>query len=182
MGMVTPLYYTANLVRELPEDGNRYEVVDGELLVTPAPRAWHQVIVGRLSRALAEYLDDHPVGHVICAPADISWSQFDLVQPDIFVVPVDEARTLDWARMQHLLLVVEVLSPSTARADRFTKRRLYQRSCIPVYWIVDGDQRQLEVWSPDQDVPEIETHALTWRPDEATPPFVLPLDALFRPL
>jgi Uma2 family endonuclease len=181
MGMVTPLYYTANMVRELPEDGNRYEVVDGELLVTPAPRPWHQVIALRLSRALADYLDHHPVGQVICSPADISWSPLDLVQPDIFVVPVDEARTLDWARMQHLLLVAEVLSPSTARADRFTKRRLYQRSRIPIYWIVNGDQRQVEVWSPEREVPEIETRSLIWMP-EASSPFVLPLEELFRPL
>lgn len=182
MGMVIPVYYSADMVRELPEDGNRYEVVDGELLVSPAPRAWHQVIAGRLSWALADYLDDHPVGHVICSPADISWGPLDLVQPDVFVVPLDEARTMEWARMQHLLLVAEVLSPSTARADRFTKRRLYQRSRIPLYWIIDGDQRQVEVWRPERDVPEIEVHSLIWRPDDSATPFTLPLENLFRPL
>lgn len=182
MGMVTPVYYTADMVRELPEDGNRYEVVDGELLMTPAPRPWHQVITQRLFRALADYLDHHPVGHVICSPADISWGPLDLVQPDVFVVPLEEVRTLDWTRMQHLLLVAEVLSPSTARADRFTKRRLYQRSRVPLYWIVDGDRRQVEVWSPERDVPEIEVDSLIWRPDQSTTPFVLPLGELFRPL
>ena len=140
------------------------------------------MIALRLSRALADYLDHHPVGQVICSPADISWNPLDLVQPDIFVVSLDEARTLDWARMQHLLLVAEVLSPGTARADRFTKRRLYQRARVPLYWIVDGDQRQVEVWSPERAVPEIETHSLIWSLDESGPPFVLTLEELFRPL
>ena len=67
------------------------------------------------------------------SPADISWSDDTLVQPDLFVADLVEARTMDWARMKTLLLVVEVLSPGTARYDRFTKRRLYQEVNVPVY-------------------------------------------------
>ncbi len=139
MGMPALVYYTADMVRALPDDGNRYETVYGELLVNPAPRAWHQVIVGRLLRMVADYLDRYPIGTLLQSPADISWSDDTLVQPDLFVVDVDEARTLDWAQMKTLLLVIEVLSPSTARNDRFTKRRLYQEQDIPLYWIVDAD-------------------------------------------
>jgi hypothetical protein len=62
MGMVAPVYYTVDMVRALPDDGNRYEVVHGELLVTPAPRPWHEVIVGRLHSALAAYLRGEPGG------------------------------------------------------------------------------------------------------------------------
>src|SRR5439155_3899174 len=137
MAMPAPLYYTAEMVLALPDDGNRYETVHGELLVTPSPRALHQLALERVVLALAEYLRREPVGALWFAPADISWSPDTLVQPDCFVVPLDEARTLDWARMKTLLLAVEVLSPSTARADRFTKRRLYQEQRIPTYWIVD---------------------------------------------
>src|SRR5262245_31010768 len=122
MAMAAPIYYTADMVRALPDDGNRYEVVYGELLVTPAPRLWHQVLVKRLGVALELYLRRHPVGELLHAPADISWGTDVLVQPDVFVVDQDEARTLDWSRMRTLLLVAEVLSPSTAKGDRFLKR------------------------------------------------------------
>jgi Uma2 family endonuclease len=105
MGMVAPTYYTASMVRAMPDDGNRYEVVYGELLVTPAPRPWHQVLVHRLSLALGTYLLNDPLGVVLTAPADISWGPDVLVQPDIFVVPLAEARTLSWDQMRTLLLV-----------------------------------------------------------------------------
>src|SRR5207244_5580187 len=87
MGMVAPIYYTADMVRAMPDDGNRYEVVYGELLVTPAPRPWHQVVVQRLIVALAGYLEREPLGLVLSSPADISWGPDVLVQPDVFVVP-----------------------------------------------------------------------------------------------
>src|SRR6266566_3321850 len=133
MGMVAPVYYTADMVRALPDDGNRYEVVHGELLVTPAPRLWHQKLVGRLYSALEGYLRDQPVGEAFTAPADISWGRHVLVQPDVFVVPRAEARSLDWTAIRSLLLAAEILSPSSQRADRFTKRRLYQERSVPTY-------------------------------------------------
>jgi Uma2 family endonuclease len=85
--LVTPVYWTADMARRLPEDGNRYEVVYGELLVTPSPRLWHQQLVLRLEVALANYLERHPVGVVLGSPADISWAPDVLVQPDVFVIP-----------------------------------------------------------------------------------------------
>src|SRR2546428_4580847 len=137
MGMAAPLYYTADMVRALPDDGNRYEVVYGELLVTPAPRPWHEIVVQRLISELDQYLRRHPVGIVLGSRADISWTPDTLVQPDVFVVPIHEARTLDWTKYKGLLLVAEVLSPSSARSDRFLKRRRYQEAGVPLYWIVD---------------------------------------------
>ncbi len=182
MGMAAPTYYTADLVRALPDDGQRYEVVHGELLVSPAPRAWHQEIVERIGRALADYARHVGVGHVFRAPADISWSDDTLVQPDVFVVPIDDARTLDWARMQTLLLAVEVLSPSTARADRFTKRRLYQEVGVPAYWIVDPERHCVEVWTPEATFPAVEWERATWTPASAEAPLVIELGDLFRPI
>ena len=126
MGMAAPIYYTADMVRAMPDDGNRYEVVYGELLVTPSPRPWHQVIVQRLSLALGNYLEREPFGLVLSSPADISWGPDVLVQPDVFVVPVGEARTLTWSRMRTLLLVAEVLSPSSSR-----RRPVSQASPLP---------------------------------------------------
>ncbi len=182
MGMAAPLYYTADMVRALPEDGNKYEVVHGELLVTPAPRPWHEVVWGRLYEALQAYVRLEPVGYLFGSRSDISWGPDTLVSPDIIVVPLEEARTLDWARMQHLLLVAEVLSPSSVRHDRFTKRRLYQEQGIPVYWVVDTEERAVEVWEPGALFPQVEIERLLWHPWGATEPFLLSLHELFRPI
>ena len=182
MGMAAPTYYTAEMVRRLPDDGNRYEVVYGELLVTPSPRALHQLVVQRLVVALDEYLRAHRVGQVLASPADISWTDDVLVQPDVFVVDIEEARTLDWRQMRHLLLAVEVLSPSSTRADRFTKRRLYQEVGVPVYWAVDADARAVEVWTPSAMFPVVEQERVTWQPAGAPEPFVLELSEMFRPI
>jgi Uma2 family endonuclease len=95
------------------------------------------------------------------------------VQPDLFVVPRAEAATLDWARMRTLLLVAEVLSPSTARQDREQKRRLYQEHGVGVLWIVDADARRVEVWTPEARFPTVETERLAWRPDAAAEPLVV---------
>jgi Uma2 family endonuclease len=182
MGMPAPVYYTADMVRGLPDDGNRYEVVYGELLVTPAPRLWHQELVVRLLVALDRYLDANPVAHVLHSPADISWGPDVLVQPDVFVVPLEEARTLAWSRVRTLLLVAEVLSPSTSRADRFVKRLRYREAGVPLYWVVDGDERAVEVWTPADDFPAVERDRLIWNPAGAAEAFELSLAQLFRPL
>lgn len=182
MGMAAPAYWTADMVRALPEDGNRYEVVNGELLVTPGPRPWHEVLVTRLIQSLGNYLEREPVGIVLGSRGDISWSEDVLVQPDVFVVDLAEARTLNWTRFQRLLLIAEVLSPSTARSDRFVKRRRYQEAGVPVYWIVDGDTKEVEVWAPDMRFPTIERERLVWHPAGATTPYTLDLSELFRPV
>jgi Uma2 family endonuclease len=77
----------------------------------------------------------------------------------------------------HPLLFVEVLSPSTARADRVLKRRRYQRHGVP-YWIVDVDARLVERWTPEVDHPEIVSGTLAWQPDPSLPPFTLDLDVV----
>jgi Uma2 family endonuclease len=182
MGMAAPVYYTADMVRTLPDDGNRYEVVYGELLVTPSPRPWHQVLVHRLSLAIGNYLERERVGVALAAPADISWGPDVLVQPDVFVVAPEEARTLVWSRMRTLLLVVEVLSPSTAGNDRFLKRLRYREASVPLYWVVDGEERSVEIWTPLDDFPVVERERLEWHPPGAHAPFRLRLEDLFRPL
>lgn len=167
------MIWTADMVRALPDDGKRYEVVHNELLVTPAPRALHQIILLRLIDALAVACGPSSAYVRLTSPADISWDDDSLVQPDVFVVPRAEAATLDWARMRTLLLVAEVLSPSTARQDRDQKRRLYQEHGVGAIWLVDADQRQVEVWTPQARFPTVETERLAWRPDAAAEPLVV---------
>lgn len=182
MRMAAPLYYSAEMVQALPDDGNRYETVHGELLVTPAPALWHQAVVSRLHTRLAKYLEQNPVGLLLQSPADISWSDDTLVQPDLFVADLGEARTLDWANVKTLLLVIEVLSPSTARYDRFTKRRLYQEVKVPTYWIVDPENEFVEVWKPEMEFPRLERERVMWAPRGATEQLEIQLRELFKPI
>ena len=182
MGMPAPVYYSAEMVRALPDDGKRYETVHGELLVTPAPRAWHQEVLFRLAVRLDAYVETERCGHLFQSPADISWGPDILVQPDLFVVDIGEARSLNWDCMKSLLLSVEVLSPTTARYDRFTKRRLYQEVGIPVYWMVDLETEAVEVWTPQAHFPTIERELLTWHPEGTNEEFVLEFEELFKPI
>ncbi len=182
MGMAAPLYYSAEMVRALPDDGNRYETVHGELLVNPAPRIWHQEVARRILSRLDRYLEDYPAGCLFYSPADISWGDDVLVQPDIFVADRNEVRSLEWSQVQTLLLTIEVLSPTTARYDRYTKRRLYQEVGIPFYWIVDPDERLVEVWTPEGLFPTVERERVRWKPEGVEEEFVLDLEELFKPI
>ena len=136
----------------------------------------------RLHYELMYYLRTTPIGLALASPADISWGPDALVQPDLFVVDLDEARELEWAAIQHLLLAVEVLSPTSTRADRLTKRRLYQEQQIPLYWVVDGQAHVVEVWTPETQFPTFERERLEWRPAGVDQPFTMALADLFRPL
>lgn len=183
MSMPLPSHFTAEQVRAFPDDGNRYELVHGELLVTPAPGGRHQLIIARLVRALDRYLMDHGREELLTAPADISWDDDTLVQPDIFVGDLDRfMQTLEWADIRELRLVVEVLSPSTRRADRGAKRRLYQERRIPQYWIVDGTRGSVEVWTPDASEPTVERQALRWRHPALGEDCLVDLGTVFRGL
>ena len=175
-------YYTVDILDQLPDDGNRYEVVYGELLVTPAPRWTHQELVGRLFRRVDRYLERFPFGHLVIAPADIRWGRDTGVQPDLFVVPKAVARTMDWRQIRELLLVIEVLSPSSRRADRFTKRRRYQDAGVRVHWIVDPKAEAIEVWTPEATFPAIEKATVLWTPPEASEPLRLDVAELFKPI
>jgi Uma2 family endonuclease len=160
--------YTVEEVLAFPSDGNRYELVHGELLVTPSPAQPHQRLAGRLFSRLSAYLSANPgIAEALFAPADITVGSGELVQPDVFVVPLEELGR-GWKEIRTLLLVIEVISPSSARYDRVTKRGFYQEHGVPTYWIVDRDAGLVEVWHPDDERPEIVTDVLTWRVPGAT--------------
>lgn len=176
---LVPEYYTADMVRALPEDGQRYELVHGQLLVSPAPRLLHQLVVRNLSFELIAYSRREKLGGVFTSPAAISWSPDTLVQPDIFAVSAHQLDRREWSEIRSLDLVVEVLSPSTATHDRFQKRRLYQREGVGLLWLVDADRALVEIWTPDALFPTIETEQLTWHPPGAAEPLIVPISSLF---
>lgn len=174
LGAPTPPYFTARMVRALPDDGLRYETVHGELLVTRAPTPPFLRVAGRLALALTRYLVRRGAGRVLMAPAGLAPGPDTLVQPDVFVTPPSVrggGRGLP-------LLVAEVLAPGTARADRFTKRRLYQELGVPVYWLVNPVGRCVEVWRPGALLPLVEHARLRWAPSPLADPLTLPLPDL----
>jgi Uma2 family endonuclease len=165
---------------DLPDDGNRYEVIDGELFVTPAPAWRHQHAVFALSRLIADYLDRDRLGCAMVSPADVVFSPKRGVQPDVFVVPlVDGRRPQHFDAVKRLLLAIEVLSPATARTDRVVKRTLYRDEHVDEYWIVDLDARTIERSTPTEARPEVLDHRIEWLPAGATGPLVIDLETYF---
>lgn len=184
MGMpaATDRYYTRDEVLAFPEDGNRYELVYGELLVTPAPRVRHQNVVLAIASSLRSFSKSHRFGHVMISPADLTWGRPDdvLVQPDVFVIAPDDVGLREWDEFTHFSLFVEVVSPSSARYDRFTKRRLYQDMGVPLYWVIDPANRRAEIWTPEATAPVYETERLVWHPAGVSEAWTMELAVLWE--
>lgn len=164
--------------RDAAPQGERWELVDGEVLVTPSPRWTHQRVVMRLSVALDAYVRRHSLGEVFTAPLDVKLQPGLVLQPDLLVVPTGVLRAQEDI-VDRLLLAVEVISPSSARYDRVVKRPSYQRNRVPEYWIVDQQSGTVERWQPDDERPEITAEQLMWQPEGADEPFVLDLVDFF---
>lgn len=172
--------WTAHDLDSLPEDGNRYEIIDGELFVSPSPSLRHQDAVFRLHRILAEYLERERIAYVYSAPADVMFAPRRTVQPDVFVVPLVNGRRPPSAReIRGLLMAIEVVSPGSARADRVNKRALYRDEQVAEYWIIDLDSRTIERSTPDEARPEVLADRLEWLPDGASTPLVINLATYF---
>lgn len=128
-----------------PED-KRYELHDGDLVVVPAPKEQHQDTVGTIFIALSLFVRRLKLGRVYVAPFDIVFSNHDVVQPDVIFVSNERAHVITPDNIQGAPdLVVEVLSPSTAHRDRTFKRALYARHCVGEFWMVDTNDRTIEV-------------------------------------
>jgi len=172
--------WTVEDLQDLPDDGQRYEVIDGELFVTPAPAIMHQRALGILHRLVADYLDRERVGYVYFAPADVIFSPRRGVQPDLLVAPgVDGRSPRSYAEVKRLLLAVEVLSPSTARLDRVVKRALYRDEGVPDFWIVDLESRTFERSTPADARIDVLDERIEWMPAGASAPLVIDVGAYF---
>ena len=172
--------WTAEMVGALPDDGKRYEVLDGELFVSPAPSLNHQRVVFELARTLQDYVRAHKLGEVFIAPTDVEFSPRRLLQPYVFVIPATPGRRPQvFTEVGRLLLAAEVLSPSTARVVRTRKRDILKDERVPEYWIVDGDGRVVERWTPDEDRPEVLSTSIDWQPVASVPALVIDLPRFF---
>jgi Uma2 family endonuclease len=158
----------------------RYELVDGELLVTPAPSVRHQRLVLGLTRALTAYLMREKVGEIRLGPGELMLVAGERYEPDLFVVPATDGRLpASDAPSVRPLLICEVLSPGSSRHDRITKRRAFQANAVPEYWIIDGDAEAIEVYRPRDERAALIDDRLAWRPDAATSAFELDVKAFF---
>ncbi len=173
-------YWTPEDVWALPDDGKRYECIDGVLLVTPSPRWSHQDLVVAFTDQLRGWVKKRGIGRLLVAPADVRLTRTTLVQPDVFVAQprADGSPAQEKDAELRLLLAIEILSPSTARRDRTVKRAFYQRAGVE-YWIVDPDARVVERWLPHDERPDIVSASLTWQPSGASDALVVDLVALF---
>ena len=168
------------LVDERPGYTPRYELVDGELLVTPGPSGRHQRIILRLAQLLLPYLTEHKIGELFLGSAELPLVTGERYEPDLFVVPlVDGRRPAMPLGLTRSVLICETLSPGSSRHDRITKRRAFQRNGVPDYWIVDGDAEAFEVWRPDDERPEIADDRLVWVPVGAPVAFEIDVREFF---
>jgi Uma2 family endonuclease len=183
MGMpASQRQWTTDEVRALMDETHpapRYELIDGELLVTPSPGSPHQAVVGALYAILRAYVNSNGLGRVFLSPADLELRPRQITQPDIFVVPPGTHPGRRWRGVRALRLAVEVLSDGSRRHDRVTKRHHYQNVGVSEYWIVDIDGGVVERWHPTDERPEINTGTLTWRPDNSVPELVIDLAPLW---
>jgi Uma2 family endonuclease len=132
-----------------PDDGKRHELIDGEHYVTPSPNMKHQAISGNLFFMIRSWLEQHPVGRIFYAPFDVVFTNFDVVEPDLLYM--SHARAEQVLTAKHVTgapeIVVEIGSPGTRKRDETIKRRLYERSGVSEYWVIDPDLELVRVYS-----------------------------------
>jgi Uma2 family endonuclease len=186
--MVMPMtqHWTTADVRELTQEDRpwpRYELIAGELRVTPAPRGPHQTAAWEISKLLDAHVSALPLAVVMMSPAVLELKTGTIVQPDVFVGPKGIAgkidRTPEWSDIHGLLLAVEVLSPGSLGHDRNVKRDFHLANHVDDYWIVDIEARAVKGWLPKAGRPEILRDRLVWSPRGGDPP-VIALVALFE--
>ncbi len=132
----------------LPEDGNRYELVDGVLYMTPAPNLWHQKITFEIASYLRTYVSLTGLGEVFIPPTDVQLAPNMVFQPDVVVVLKEHFEIIQEARIIGAPdLIVEVTSPGTATYDRRQKFDAYTRAGVAEYWLVDPATKSIEMFS-----------------------------------
>src|SRR5713226_7954856 len=139
-------HWTYEEYEALPDDGKRYEIVNGVLYMSPSPSWSHQEIVGRFFRYLSTYTETAALGGAFVAPLDVELAPNTVFQPDVVVLLKASHKKL---KERHIIgapdLAVEVVSPSTETHDRHRKLSAYARAGVREYWIVDPDSRTVEV-------------------------------------
>jgi Uma2 family endonuclease len=171
--------WTLDELHSLPDDGNKYELIHGELLVTPAPSVDHETILARLSALLVPYVAQHRLG-IVYHPRAVVRVRSSEAEPDLMVRQPPRGRLKnDWEKVPLPLLVIEVLSPYTRRRDYVHKRQWYQEIGVDEYWIVDAEDRAITVIRSGMDDVRV-SETLQWQPAGADAPLELRVAQLFE--
>lgn len=181
-----PRRWTYAEYARLPDDGKRYEVIAGELSVSPSPGPMHQKALMRLSTALDQFTQEHGLGEMYHGPINVLLSSTDYLVPDLVFVRAERTGIITRRGIEAAPdLVIEAISPSTAMRDRGPKRERYAHFGVPLYWVVDVELRHIEVYrlSQDSDVPaEIVRDALVWQPVPGGPSLSIAVPSIVSPL
>jgi Uma2 family endonuclease len=178
MGMPLPVpRLTIDMLDDFPDDGTRYELLEGMLLVTPAPSYAHQIVATRLATMLTNAVAGDAQ---VVAGGAIQRGKDTQLQPDVLVCPPEFRATLDWRDIRGWWLAVEVLSPSSRLYDREVKRGAYLALGVQEYWIVDPSDGSVEQWSSTRSHGLRTTKELRWRPAVLGREVVIDLRQLFR--
>lgn len=170
-GASSPTRWTYAEYARLPNDGNRYEVLDGEVLVTPSPGTWHQWTAAELFFVLREYVRAHGIGEMFWA-LDVLFVEGQYLCPDMVYVPSAQRGRLTDRGVEGVPgLVVEVVSPGSVRIDRVKKPARYADFGMPQYWVVDRDHEGIWVWDFELGAtePRLETERVIWQPEPTVP-------------
>lgn len=152
--MVTALKLTIDQLEALPDDDNRYELIDGELMVSNVPGIPHQLCLGRLVFRLMSYLEEHPIGEAIYGPG-LVLDDYNSIIPDLVFVSAERQHIItDRWLIDAPDLIVEIVSPGekNSERDRQVKRQLYSRRGVREYWVVDPQLRTIEVYRLQENV------------------------------
>jgi Uma2 family endonuclease len=177
MALQTPPY-TTDMLETFPDDGNRYELVDGVLLVTPGPAFEHESVLGRLNLRLCAYLASGeralvlPRGTVQLPP----WTH---LEPDLLVVPPGHPRATAWREIRDWWLVVEVFSPSSIDHDRDLKRDAYLQLGVPEVWLIDPATEVVYVSRAGAPLDVPHRRRLVWHPAGMDAPLEIDVRSLF---
>jgi Uma2 family endonuclease len=169
--------WTLEEVHSLPDDGNKYELVRGELFVTPPPSDDHETILARLSRLLEPYVAEHQLGFLYHPRAVLQFGGSE-VEPDLMVRQPSSRRNTAWDDAPLPVLIVEVFSPSTRRRDQLQKRSLYMDAGIDEYWMIDPEREWITVVRPGRDDQTVRDQVL-WEPRSGVPPLAVRLSVVF---
>ena len=168
--------WTLEELHSLPDDGNKYELIWGELYVTPPPTDPHETIAARLTRILDPFVAKHRLGFVYHPRAVFRYKGSE-VEPDLMVRQRQTDPKADWDKAPTPILIVEIFSPTTRRRDQERKREFYLDSGINEYWMIDPDRRMVTVVRRDE--PDITSAVVIWTPPGASASLMVNVHEIF---
>ncbi len=172
--------WTIDDLEQLPDDGNRYEVLHGELLVTSAPSHRHQNAATALSYLLFAWCREQ-TGWAALGVGGFYVDRTTFLLPDVALYEMDQHSAAPWTDVPPPVIVIEVLSPSTRRRDRHRKRPAYLWHGVREVWLVNVATRVIERWTAGAEFPVVESQSFSWSPRADVPAIVVEFATVFGP-